>query len=206
VLAVVVVIKRKSAFTLVELLVVVAIVAVVAAIVLPVVSGTKRVAYSTADRSNLRQIGLARNLYMSETNVEPESVLPLINSGMISKEIVRSSFDVRQPDTRAAALDLGCRGLPFYRKYFASTEFPVSYVSMREVLCEPIDQAPKFLDSPGWLIAFPNDPERSYDQAASNLQNYRGNLLRLDRDGSVKTRSFTFHSDSHATLDIFTKP
>lgn len=59
--------ERKGAgFTLVELLVVVAVIAVLAAILLPVLSKAREAARKALCQSNLRQIGLAFGLYLSD--------------------------------------------------------------------------------------------------------------------------------------------
>src|SRR5207249_5781116 len=61
----------KAAFTLIELLVVIAIVAVLASLVSAAVSRAKASALSTKCRSNLRQIGLALQLYTDEQSAYP---------------------------------------------------------------------------------------------------------------------------------------
>jgi prepilin-type processing-associated H-X9-DG protein/prepilin-type N-terminal cleavage/methylation domain-containing protein len=55
-----------GAFTLVELLVVIAIIAILAAVLLPVVARSKAVAQRAACESNLRQLGLAVELYWGD--------------------------------------------------------------------------------------------------------------------------------------------
>lgn len=58
----------KRAFTLVELLVVLAIIAVLAALLLPVLGRARESARATACLSNLHQIGLALQIYVQENN------------------------------------------------------------------------------------------------------------------------------------------
>jgi len=58
--------RRGSAFTLIEVLVVVAIVAILAAILFPVFARAKTAAQRTVALSNLKQIGLAWTLYASD--------------------------------------------------------------------------------------------------------------------------------------------
>src|SRR5579885_226774 len=56
----------KRGFTLIELLVVIAIIAILAAILFPVFAAAKNAAKKTACLSNLRQIGMASQLYMQD--------------------------------------------------------------------------------------------------------------------------------------------
>jgi prepilin-type processing-associated H-X9-DG protein/prepilin-type N-terminal cleavage/methylation domain-containing protein len=59
------------AFTLVELLVVIAVIGLLAALLLPVLSRAKAQAQSTACKNHLRQIGLALTMYASDTRCYP---------------------------------------------------------------------------------------------------------------------------------------
>jgi prepilin-type N-terminal cleavage/methylation domain-containing protein len=56
----------KRGFTLIELLLVIAILAILAGILLPVLSRTKEAARSAACLSNLHQIGIALQIYVSD--------------------------------------------------------------------------------------------------------------------------------------------
>ncbi|HLV80330.1 MAG TPA: DUF1559 domain-containing protein, partial [Chthonomonadaceae bacterium] len=57
---------RRGAFTLIELLVVIAIIAVLAAILFPVFAQAREKARTIACLSNMRQIGMATRIYMSD--------------------------------------------------------------------------------------------------------------------------------------------
>ncbi|MCE9558142.1 MAG: prepilin-type N-terminal cleavage/methylation domain-containing protein [Armatimonadetes bacterium] len=59
---------KKKAFTLIELLVVIAIIAILAAILFPVFTQAKNAAKKTQDISNMKQIALASQMYLGDSD------------------------------------------------------------------------------------------------------------------------------------------
>lgn len=97
--------SKKTGFTLIELLVVIAIIAILAAILFPVFSQAKEAAKKTADLSNIRQIGVALNLYANDHDdrsvVKDEDAgydwYPHLFSYVKSKDIFRTPAYRAQP-------------------------------------------------------------------------------------------------------------
>lgn len=68
--------KRSQAFTLIELLVVIAIIAILASILFPVFAQAKVAAKKTSSISNLKQVGLALELYHNDSEGYPTMSSP----------------------------------------------------------------------------------------------------------------------------------
>ena len=60
--------SAKSGFTLVELLVVIAVIAILASLLLPALAGAKKAGQAARCRSNLREMGIALQLYVDVNN------------------------------------------------------------------------------------------------------------------------------------------
>ena len=103
--------QRKSSlgFTLIELLVVITIIAIVASFAYPVFTGIQERARATQDLNNLRQIGLATQMYLNDN--DSAFFLPTDNwmqslhpKYLAAWKIFQSPFDKRSPsETDATA-------------------------------------------------------------------------------------------------------
>ncbi len=96
------------AFTLVEMLVVIAIIAVLAALLFPAIAGMQERGRATQDMSNLRQIGTATQLYLNDNDNSYCATPKLWMTELIPKymgawKIFQSPFDRRTPSDIAAS-------------------------------------------------------------------------------------------------------
>jgi prepilin-type N-terminal cleavage/methylation domain-containing protein len=110
--------KFSSAFTLIEMLVVIAIIAILIAMLYPAVSGMQERGKITQDMNNLRQIGLAIQVYLNDNDdILPPSLTwpgttgtPVLYPKYIStRKIFKSPFDnKRSPsETDSAPVSYG---------------------------------------------------------------------------------------------------
>lgn len=158
------------AFSLVELLVVVAIIALLAALLFPVLAQAREESRSAPCRSQLRQIHSAVVLYQNAH----DDVMPSRWSQTLSipqRGLARCPIQTPLVNSSASA-DLGA---------------PVTYSALftePRFFIEEIEQADA---NPGWVVCPLHGSHRASPDAREPMEARTPELLRLTRDGAVKS-------------------
>lgn len=137
----------KQAFTLIELLVVIAIIAILAAILFPVFAQAKAAAKNAMVVSNLKQIGVAMNLYVSD-NDDRYSMAGTMHGNGASYASGACNYEIGCPGWDTILMPY-CRNLLIFES--------------------PFDKTPKIWRSPG----FPST-KRSFAVAANVIPGWAG--------------------------------
>lgn len=129
--------KSRDFFTLIELLIVIAIIAILAGMLLPALNSARSKAREVSCKSNLKQLGLAVNMYIEDN----QGFLPLRLLTMTSSEgvTVQQSYagglmEYILPGKIKFGND-SYRVIPRYPKTFECPSFPEEPVSRRNYSC-----------------------------------------------------------------------
>lgn len=88
--------RSASALTLIELMVVMAVIAILCAILLPTITSARTSAQSAACKANLRQLGVALNMYVTDHGIYPSLARAAIRDGRL--EVAGGGYLVGDPD------------------------------------------------------------------------------------------------------------
>lgn len=183
---------RRSGFSLLEILLVVAIVALLAALLFPVLSQAKKSSYRAQCIENLRQIGTALAIYEGDFDKPPGSLDTLRATHALNAEAV--TLCPVDPLEGYASRFQACSG--------KATRFPQTYettLAWPDFRLEPLEAA-----DPNHGVAacrVHGKPSEHYQLGMSRFCEhawtmFEGTILRLRKDGSVQTAKLTLHRRS----------
>lgn len=172
----------KKAFTLIEVLVVVAVIVVLGTLIYALMSGAKKEAKDTNSLSNLRQLGIAASMYSEDFGAWPTSCKFLVDAGLVPKELVASTNDVTDKGLGNMAILSEYAGMPAPKM----TPYKLTYGGFLEWhISEKYQQIFKEDEGGGWLVDLsPGKPGKTPD----TMLFAEGAYHRLLFDSSVTTR------------------
>ncbi len=142
------IVSRRTAFTLVELLVVIGIIALLISVLLPALQKARQAAYAVQCQSNMRQVGMAMFMYANDNGGV------IVPAGIKYKNVTGAPENDANPATGATFDTL--------LKRYTRPAAPGSYIFPRDYTRTPILQCSGDIYNRGFVSAAQQDFKRSY--------------------------------------------
>jgi|GEM_PF-2821170 len=184
--------KFTRAFTLIEILVVVAIMLVLYAILTPILSQAKKAALATDDLVRLQQLGHAAALYTNDTERPVRNCAELVEAQAIKSSMCVANLDDTKEGFANIALAQSMRNQGG-DKFVSPKPYRMSFIGLRDMNVNSSQLEAGAPGTRGWLVDIGKSirtvPNRD-DPAILGM--HEGIYRRLLDSGSVVTRRFIF--------------
>jgi prepilin-type N-terminal cleavage/methylation domain-containing protein len=175
--------RRRQGFTLIELLIAAAVIGILAALTMSVVVGTRGSARQASCMNNLRQIGMAFQMYCDDYGGRPIQITDLVETGYATPDIL-----VCPEDAAGDQGGLVCRGNAGERPecWDSSVRLPTSYIYLSGRRTDDLWSRLEALASGGsYLVCQCHGHKLGQWGPSQPIPWYEGKVLRLSFDGSV---------------------
>jgi prepilin-type N-terminal cleavage/methylation domain-containing protein len=173
-------VQWRGAFTLIELLTVVAIVGILASLLLSALASAKKKSRIAICNSNLHQFSLAVNMYVDDTSEQPSM------TNLISRSYLPSPKSVLCPEDKTENWGLLLQSPPTPVTTTNSAGQTFSY--MVHPLGWDVALWKRVMRGPSWAGLSACQLHGLGTQQTSDAKNFSGLLLRAQRDGAVVRR------------------
>ncbi len=173
--------RLQRAFTLIELLTVVALIGILASLLLTAISSAKKKSLTAICTSNLRQVSLAVNMYVDDTSQQPGV------TNLTDRNYLSSSKILLCPEDKTANWGLLLQSPP---QPITATNTPPgqTFSYMMHPLSWDVSLWNRVIRGPSWAGISACQLHGLGNQLTSDANNYSGLLLRAQRDGAVVRR------------------
>jgi prepilin-type N-terminal cleavage/methylation domain-containing protein len=173
--------QLQNAFTLIELLTVVALIGILASLLLTALSSARKKSRIMLCTSNLHQVSLAVNMYVDDTSEQPGV------TNLIDKNYLSSPKIVLCPEDKTENWGLLLQSPP---QPINTTNTPPgqTFSYMMHPLGWDISLWKRLMHGPSWAGLSACQLHGLGNQQTSDAHNYSGLLLRAQRDGAVVRR------------------